>query len=118
MIDDSVEIVTGDDASFVVTLYKVKNKIKETFEISSSAEVKALLVSSDHKTPYMEAPVAQSINTPGADWTNSLVAIELPKSSTEGIIYQGKALLEIQVSESGKSKTWFLAAKIITGLIP
>ncbi|MGV0961841.1 MAG: hypothetical protein ACOYB1_18605 [Limnohabitans sp.] len=108
------EIVTGDSTSLAVTL----RKNGAVFAIDPAAEVKAALVSKDHKTAYTAEPIEQSNAAPGADWPHSLVIVELPPSSTNDIAYQGLALLEIQVSENASPKTWFVLVNIVTGQIP
>lgn len=105
-------IVTGDTTSIAVTLYKGTS----TFVIGGTAVVKAMLVSYDRTASYTSA-VTQSSSTPGADWNASLVVVVIPGSETQEITYQGKALLEIQVTESGINKTWFAEVNIQTGRI-
>ena len=104
-------IVTGDDVSLSVTL----KKGGATFSIDVGATVQASLVSLDHQTVYA-GPIAQSNVTPGADWANSLVVVELASATTSPITYQGKALLEIQVDDSGKT-TFFASVIIVLGTI-
>jgi hypothetical protein len=106
-------IVTGDSITLAVTL----KKNGEVFVIDPAAVIEAALVSKDHKTAYTIEAVAQSNAAPGADWSESLVIVELPPSATQGITYQGLALLEIQVAENGSQKTWFVLVNIVTGLI-
>jgi hypothetical protein len=107
------EIVTGDNTSIGIVL-KINNS---TFQIDHSADVRAILVSKDHMTKYMAEPVTLESNSPGADWSNSLVVVEIPGNSTSGIDYNGLALLEIQVSYSGSQDTWFEPVKITKGQI-
>jgi hypothetical protein len=106
------DIVTGDSISLAVTLYKGSS----TFVISGTAVVKAMLVSTNHRESYSVA-VTQSNATSGADFQQSLVVVVLPGLVTQDISYQGPALLEIQVSESGVDKTWFVGVNIVTGRI-
>jgi hypothetical protein len=104
-------LVTGDDNAIPVTL----KKNGATFVISAGATIKAQLVSLDHKTTY--SPVVE-VNkaTPGTDLSKSLVVAVFAPETTSAIVYQGKALLEIQVDDSGK-KTWFPAIEIRRGNI-
>lgn len=104
-------LVTGDDLSVVATLKK--NDL--VFNIPIASVVTAKLVSTNHSTVYSSEAVQVS-TTPGADWTNSLVVVEFAPADTSAITFQGKALLEIQVDDNGKS-TWFSAVKIVTGQI-
>lgn len=104
-------IVTGDDVALSVTL----KKGGATFLINGTATVQASLVSLDHQTTYA-GPVAQSNAASGADWANSLVVVELASANTSSITYQGKALLEIQVDDSGKT-TFFASVIIVLGTI-
>lgn len=104
-------IVTGDDSSLSVTL----RKGGVTFNIDTGATVQASLVSLDHQTVYA-GPITQSNATPGADWANSLVVVEFASTDTDSITYQGKALMEIQVDDSGKT-TFFASVMIVLGTI-
>ncbi len=108
-------IVTGTDAAIGVQLSRNGAK----FAINPSATVKALVVSSDHKTSYMATPAAVLSETPGSAWETSYIVITFPADTTSGISFQGMAMLEIKVDDSlgvGK-KTWFTPVKIITGQI-
>lgn len=105
-------LVTGDDISLSVTLKK--NDL--TFTIPpSTAAVHARIVSTNHKEVYSPT-VEQFDTTPGADWPNSLVVVEFAPADTSAILYQGKALVEIQVDDNGK-RTWFVTVKLVTGQI-
>ena len=107
------DIVTGDNVALAVTLKK--NGV--VFIIDPAATVKAALVSTDHRTAYTD-PLAQAEATPGADWSASLVMVEIPGTATEAITYQGLALIEIQITAGGVNTTWFVPVKIIRGQIP
>lgn len=104
-------LVTGDDLSVAVTLKK--NDL--VFDIPIASTVTARLVSTKHTEVY-SGEVEQFSTTPGADWSQSLVVVEFAPADTSTIIYQGKALLEIQVDDNGK-RTWFATVKIVTGQI-
>lgn len=107
------DITTGDPASLAVTL----RKAGAVFTISGTATVKAMLISLDHNTTYT-GEIAQLSTTDGADWANSLVMVFIPGTETQGISYQGAALLEVQVSESATDvKTWFVSVTITKGNI-
>lgn len=105
-------LVTGDDISMAVTL----KKDGVTFTINPAADVKASLVSLDHTTVYSD-PVAQSSAASGADWANSLVTIQLPEANTLNMTYQGPALLEVQVNDTGGKVTFFTPVNIVLGSI-
>lgn len=110
-------IVTGDDISVVAPLKR--NGVPFEIDMSSGNDVQisAMLVSSDHKKSYMVSAVEQSPSSDGADWENGIVVIEFSKEDTVDVVFQGSALVEIQVSIDGKAKTWFAAVNIITGRI-
>lgn len=104
-------LVTGDDVTLPVTL----KKNGATFVISTTAVVKARLVSMDHARALSDE-VSQSHAVAGADWANSLVIVALPGDITGAISGHGNALLEIQVDYSGKT-TWFIPVSIVQGHI-
>jgi hypothetical protein len=109
------EIITGDGVLEYVTL--TVNGSAIVGGISSGATVKVAIVSLDHKKKYT-ADITQSAATPGTDWPNSKLAIVMDPADTAGITYQGTALFEIQVTETGINPvTWFLPCKIIRGLV-
>ena len=105
-------IVTGDDVTLAATL----KKNGQTFSIDTAAEVKAMIVSGDHRQA-LTAAVDQDHTTTGADWANSLIMVSLPSSETGKITIDGRAVLEIQVNDGGK-KTWFGLVTIERGQIP
>jgi hypothetical protein len=86
-----------------------------TFGITVAATIKARLVSVDRKTLYSEE-VVQSITEVGNDLANSLVVVRFMPTDTASIVYQGKARLEIQVDDGGKT-TWFADVDIVRGNI-
>jgi hypothetical protein len=104
-------LVTGDDTLVPVTL----KKNGATFAIAGTAAIKARLVSVDRKVTYSEE-VLQSITEAGNDLANSLVVVRLAPADTVSITYQGKARLEIQVDDGGKT-TWFVDVDIVRGNI-
>lgn len=104
-------IVVGDDINIPVTLKK--NGV--VFAINGSAVVKARFISTDHLLALC-ADTTQSNATSGANWSASLVVIVFPAATTATIEYQGEAVLEIQVDDSGKT-TWFTPVTITRGLV-
>ena len=105
-------IVTGDDADIFVTL----TKDDATFTIAPADTVEAAIVSVDHETLLMAA-VSQSEAAAGADWANSLVAVEFTAAQTALIIKTGHALLAVQATISGKKTTWFDDVGVVQGQI-
>lgn len=107
-------IVTGDNSTTMVQL-----GINGEFpDISSASSVMALLVQRYSKEAYMDAPVLQSPNTPGASWPVGLVAVVFPGASTDGIIFQGDAAIEMQVTYGdGTQKTWFAPINVRKGWV-
>ncbi len=105
------QIVSGDDAKVIHKLYKNG----ALFALSDSATVSCRLVSTDKATAYTAA-VAQASNTDGADWQYSTIAAVFAEAVTSLIDYEGFALLETQVTDSGK-QTWFLPVYITKGTI-
>lgn len=105
------EVVTGDDVSVRVRL----KKNGATFDIPIDSIVHAMLVSRDNLTTLTES-VVQLSTAAGADWANSLVAIEMPTTATAAIVFQGLAKLEIQVNDD-KKLTWFVTISVIRGNI-
>lgn len=102
-------LVTGDDINISVTLKK--NGV--VFTIALNASVKARLVSTNHETPLSEE-VAQASGTSGANWPQSLVVVVIPAATSKKVAVQGDALLEIQVSDAGKT-TWFVPVILVKG---
>ena len=105
------QIVTGDDVALPVTL----KKDGAVFAIDAGATVQAALVSLDRST-VLAGPVTCSNVATGADWANSLVMVEFNSATSGAITAYGKALLEIQVNDSGKL-TWFVTVDIEKGTI-
>ena len=105
------QIVTGDDVALPVTL----KKDGAVFAIDAGATVQAALVSLDRST-VLAGPVTCSNVATGADWPNSLVIVPFDSTTTSSITATGKALLEIQVNDSGKL-TWFVTVDIEKGTI-
>jgi hypothetical protein len=111
------DIITGDDIILAVTLKRNGAIFPIDDSSSAGSEVKAMLVSTDHKKKYMTEPVIQSSTADGADWEQGIVVIQFSESDTSEIIYQGNALIEIQVEKDGIKKTWFVLINIVKGNI-
>jgi len=113
----SVEIVTGDPIVRLVQLSKITDSGTVTFNIPTPTSVKCAVVSLDHKTK-LTADVAATSAATGADWTTSLIGINIPKSETDGINAKNydKGYIEIQVADSNEL-TWFVPVTIIEGQI-
>ena len=110
-------LVTGDDISFPVILRKKVSGATEytTFVIQTNADIIARLVSSDRESVYTPEIPQITVQT-GADLSNSTIIINFTSAETIGITFQGGALLEIQLDDSGKL-TWFTPIKIERGQI-
>ena len=114
----SATVTTGDDTTIFHTLKK--NGV--TFNIPSTAVVTARLITLGHD--IITAEVVQVDTDPGADWPNSLIAVNLPANITTVIadgsyVWNGgeiSAKLETQVDD-GKKLTWFESITIIKGTI-
>jgi hypothetical protein len=106
------EIITGNACIVVVDL----TKNGATFVIGGTAVVKATLISTDHLQIFLSTAITVSSATAGSNWAASRVAISFP-STTSSITYQGEAKLEIKVTESGLSNTWFSSVMIRRGNI-
>ena len=105
-------VVIGDDVSLFLTL----KKDDATFAVAAGDTVEAALVSVDHQTLVMAA-VVQSDLTTGADWANSLIAIEFTEAQTMAITKEGNALVAVQVTQGGKKQTWYSLCLVVKGHI-
>jgi len=109
----ALELITGDDTELFLTLQKQG----ATFTIDPADAVKAAIVSLDHETIHIAA-VSQVSTSTGADWVNSLVAVNFSTTETGVITTYGRALVEIQVVPvAGKTDTWFTEINVIKGNI-
>lgn len=108
-------IVTGDNIQFPWQL-KINN---QEVDLSSINSIKIKLISSNHKTSYIDTAIELDKNWPGADWSTGLVIVRIPRTATSGITYQGDALLEASVDFTTdiEDQTWYLKVKIITGQV-
>jgi hypothetical protein len=104
---------TGDDWDVSVTL---KTDGVAT-NVSGATSIKASVVSNSDDNPQtLISQVALDSGATGADWANGVVVAEFPSASTG--IQTGIALVEIQVEEGGKKKTWpRVAIQVKTGTI-
>jgi len=93
-------ITTGDNAEIPFTM----KKNGETFVISGTAVVKAVLTNKDRQT-IISAEVAVNLSVTGTDLTKSLVIVEFTEAETLAITELGQAILEVQVADP-KPKTW------------
>jgi hypothetical protein len=107
-----VDIVSGDDNLSLITLQR--DGVAQ--DVSAASAISAALVSNDRTQRYAD-PVSQSAATAGADWTNGIVAVLLPESSTTSLTYQGAAWLEIQCTLASGKRTWFAPARVVRGHI-
>ena len=92
---------TGDDWDISVTL---KTDGSAT-DVSGATAIKAALVSDNSNSPTtLISAVTLDSGATGASWATGVVVVEFPAASTD--ITTGDHLLEIQVEEGGKKKTW------------
>jgi len=112
MIADLPVLVTGDDFQLPVDL--TTNDL--AFVVDVNAEVKARVVSLDHRTAW-SAAVAQIAGTAGADWPNGRVAVFFTAAETAAIVKYGLAQIEIQVNQFGGKSTWFAGIRVVKGQI-
>ena len=111
-------ITTGDDVVILHTLKKNGN----TFNINSNAVVTCRLITPSHIA--MTDEVVQSSTSPEADWSNSLISVNIPSSVTTDLLNDNyvwsngtlAAKLETQVDDGGKL-TWFENITIVKGTI-
>ena len=97
----STPLFTGDDWDISVTL---KTDGVAT-NVSGATAIKAAVVTNNADNPTaLIAAVTASAGATGADWANGVVVIEFPAASTG--IATGEHLVEVQVEESSKKKTW------------
>lgn len=107
-------VVTGNDFALGVKL----TKDKKTFEIPTGSVVKAALVSPNHDV-MRAGPVNVPSDTPGSDWTNSLVIVKFTAADTQPINKYGPALLEIELTDPDgiKHPSWYVDVLIVQGQI-
>lgn len=104
-------IVMGDDAEIVVEL----KKDKALFNIPLTAIIKAALVTTDHKQ-ILIPEVSVANNHPDGDWTISTIVVPFTEEQTSAIPYDGMALIEVQVNDSGKL-TFFTDIQVLSGKV-
>ena len=106
----ALKVTTGDDESFLVTL----KRNGSTFTIDPGATVRAALVHKKYKS--CSSAVACSSGATGADWANSLVAVEFASSVTANCP-PGDSELELEVDDGGKSTYFHWPVTVKKGLI-
>jgi hypothetical protein len=109
----SAIITTGDDVTIPVTL----KKNGTVFNIGLNAQVKVAIIAAD-RSKKLTNDILCSPDSPGADWANSLLMVEIPSSETVDMTVpsKGSVLLEIQVDDGGKL-TWTVPLKVMKGII-
>lgn len=103
-------VVSGDDLDLLVTL-----KVDGAVFNMTGATVTARVVSKDRET-VLTAEVIQDSGATGADYSNSLVAIEMTAAETASINQQDLGYIEIQAALPEK-KTWWLPVQLVKGNI-
>lgn len=103
-------VVSGDDLDLLVTL-----KVDGAVFNMAGATVTARVVSRDRETTLTDE-IAQDSGASGADYSNSLVAIEMTAAETASIDEQGLGYIEIQAALPAK-KTWWLPVQLVKGNI-
>lgn len=103
-------VVEGDDLALLITL----KSDGVVFDMSGKT-VTARIVTRDRQS-VLTAEIVQDAGASGADWSNSLVAVEMASGETADMDYQGSGYVEIQVGFPEK-KTWFLPVQIVKGNI-
>ena len=92
---------TADDWDISVTL---KTDGVAT-NVSGATDISAAVVTNDDDNPtQVVATTALASGATGADWTNGVVVAEFSSANTD--ITPGIYLVEIQVTENSKKKTW------------
>ena len=68
----------------------------------------------------MPNAVTLSARVPEASWATSLIIVNFPAITTEGLTYQGSGIIEIKVADSNGvgAKTWFVPVTITRGEYP
>ncbi len=109
------EVVSNDDLRLSVQLEIDPGTGFASFDMSGKT-CKAMLVSQDHLTAYTSA-ITQSEAADGADWANSLVALEMTAAEVGDIgDFQGSGKIEVQV-EFPEKKTFYADCQFVKGNI-
>lgn len=103
-------LVTGDDYAVTATL-----QINGAAFDASSATIIAAVVTLDHATK-LSSDVAQNEAAPGADWSQSVIVVELAAAVTALITRYGRALIELQV-DTGTKRTWWFPVDVVRGQV-
>lgn len=112
------ELITGDSRPYIVTL----TINGDPFEIPTTNNVKASLVSVDKKKVYIPA-VAVSHATTGSDWAESTIVFKFTRAETSAVSVADntEALVEVQVELPDGAGTsdwsWWLPITIRKGTI-
>lgn len=113
------EIVSGDSRPYIINL-----KINDAaFDIPvENSIIKCALVSLDKQTLLSTGTKSVLSTVPGSDWAASKIVVKFDKSMTSAIKYQGKALIEVQITfRAGEPDeydlTWFVPVVIVKGNI-
>lgn len=112
-ITSPITVVTGDDVVLTAELFEDG----AAFVISTSATVKAVL--RDVYDAALTTVITLADTDPGADWSESTLAMTFPSAVTGAISVTGdtSAILEIQIQHDDV-KTWILEGYIVrNGLI-
>jgi hypothetical protein len=112
------EIVTGDDTTLRLTLQAADGGIQP---LSGATSVQVALVSLD-RTATLAGPYTAVSTHPDADWTNGLVAVDVPGTDTAALAVT-RCEIEVQaVLADGKKRSWVrcyqLPVVVTKGLIP
>jgi hypothetical protein len=110
-----VDIIIGDSRPYAVNL----TIAGEAFEIPDASTVKAALCTLDRSRALSEI-VTLSSSATGADWAESKVVVQFPReafAAATSANYQGKALLEVQVTLANGDWTWHIQVNLVRGVI-
>lgn len=110
-----IEVTTGDPVVCLVQLTKITDAGEISFDIPINAVVKAALVDRDKETKLTADSTCDSAAA-DADWSQSLVYVDIPKTETENITQRGPAWLELQVFDQIEI-TWHIPITIQKGHI-
>lgn len=107
------KLVTGDTSLVIVTL-----KENDVLVDLTGMTVKARLVPCRGGDPLTDVWTL-SAGTPGADWPNGKVAIQIPGAATEDIntTLHDTVSVEIQANDGTYDKTWFASIETRQGSI-
>lgn len=110
------DIYRGDDLNFAAVLKKDGN----TFEIHTTAEVKANFIEKKTGLKMLSSPITVSRITSGSDWDESRVIVSVD-AETSALLTPGHAIMEIQVNDAVNTEgklTWRKHVVILPDVIP